>query len=454
MKVVIIGAGEVGYNVASRFSYENMEVVVIDIDARALRNVSDTIDVQVLTGSGASPQVLEEAGIQDADMLMAVTNSDEVNLVACLAASLIAPSIKKLARIRNADFDHYHSELREKPPYIDTIINPDIEVVKTIDRLMSVPDAVDVAEFAGGRIKLVGIRLDQNARLSGSRLSDFSSTTGKPVPLVAAIVRREELIIPSGKTRLEAGDLVYFVSQEDNLGYALKEFDKQAEDIRRVMIVGGGRLGLRLARLLEEKDIHTKILEKNPERCEDLADLLDRAVILNGDGADQTLLNEENIEEMDAVVTLTNDDETNILVSLLAREMGVSKTITKVSRPSYFPLMMSIGIEQVVSPRQSAVNTILQHIRRGKVLSAISIRSEKAEVLEAVVPDSSRITGKPLKKISFPRGALVVGIKRGDQVLIPSGESTIEAEDQIIVFATREAVPKIEKILSIKLEFY
>jgi len=431
VKVVIIGAGEVGYNVASRFSYENMEVVVVDVDARALRNVSDTIDVQVLAGSGASPQVLEEAGIQDADMLMAVTNSDEVNLVACLAASFIAPSIKKLARIRNADFDHYHDELREKPPYIDTIINPDIEVVKTIDRLMSVPDAVDVAEFAGGRIKLVGIRLDQNARLSGSRLVDFSSTTGKPVPLVAAIVRKEELIIPSGKTRLEAGDLVYFVSKEDNLAYALKEFDKQAEDIRRVMIVGGGRLGLRLARLLEEKDIHTKILEKNPERCEELADLLDRAVILNGDGADQTLLNEENIEEMDAVITLTNDDETNILV-----------------------LMMSIGIEQVVSPRQSAVNTILQHIRRGKVLSAISIRSEKAEVLEAVVPGNSRIAGKPLKKISFPRGALVVGIKRGEKVLIPSGESIIEAEDQIIIFATRDAVPKIEKILSIKLEFY
>lgn len=454
MKVIIVGAGEVGFNIASRLALEDKDVVVIDVDPDAIRRVSDNLDVKVISGSGSNPVILEEAGLKQAEIIAAVTDSDETNLVACLVADIISPATKKLARIRDAGYDEFHDTFREHAPHIDTIINPEIEVVKTIDRLMSVPGAVDFGELANGRIKIVGIHLDPTTRLDGVRLSDVSSTTEKQFPLIAAIVRNEELIIPRGKDRLQAGDLIYFVSETNTLLNHLSVFDKHAEPIRRVLIVGGGRIGFRLATLLEEKAIYTKIVEKDSSRCTELAEHLNKTVVLHGDGSDQELLREENIQDMDVVVTLTNDEEINIIASLLAKRMGAQKTITRISKFSYFPLMSMIGLEQVVSPRHSAINTILQHIRRGKVLSAVSIKNEQAEVMEAVALETSDIVNKPLNKISFPPGALVTSIIRKDEVIIPTGASVIEPEDRIIIFASRKAIPKIEKILAVKLEYF
>jgi len=454
LKIIIVGAGEVGFHIASHLAYENKDVVVIDSNPDAIRRVSEKIDVQVLAGSGSSPVVLEAAGIKEAEILLAVTNSDETNLVACLVSNIISPTTKKLARIRNADFDDYHDTFREVAPHIDTLINPDIEVVKTIDRLMSVPGAVDVGEFADGRIKLVGINLDKGARLEGVRLSEFPVREGEQRPLVAAVIRDEEVIIPRGKDRLKAGDLVYFICEKEKLLRTLSVFDKHVEPINRVLIVGGGRIGYRMAKLLDEKPFHTKIIEKNPDRCMMLAENLNKVVILSGDGSDQGLLAEENIQDMDVVITLTNDEETNILSSLLAKRMGAKKTIAQISKFSYFPLMTAIGIEQVVSPRLSAINTILQHVRRGKVLSAISIKGEQAEVMEAVALETSDIVHKPLKNIAFPKGVLVIGIMRKDRVIIPTGESVVAPDDRIIIFALRQAIPKIEKILAVKLEYF
>lgn len=454
MKVVIVGAGEVGFHVASRLSHENKDVVVIDKDGDAIRRISDNIDVQVITGSGSSPVSLEEAGIKEAEILLAVTNSDETNLVACLVANIISPYTKKLARIRNADFDKYHAIFRDHAPHIDTLINPEIEVVKTIDRLMNMPGAVDVGNFANGRVKFIGINLDKEARLAGSRLDEIPALLGKQGPLIAAVIRDEELIIPSGDDRLMPGDLVYFISEEDKILDTLTIFDKHAEPVKRVLIVGGGRIGSRLAVLLDDKHVYTKIIEKNPDRCAKLAEKLNKVVVLHGDGSDQGLLKEENVQEMDFVITLTNDEEINILASLLAKRMGARKTITKISKFSYFSLMSMVGIEQVVSPRLSAINTILQHIRRGKVLSSISIKGEQAEFMEAVALETSEIVGKPLKNISFPKGALVTSIIRNDNIVIPSGDSIIEPDDRIIIFATRQAIPKIEKILTVKLEYF
>ncbi len=454
MKVIIVGAGEVGFNIASRLALEDKDVVVIDVDPDAIRRVSDNLDVKVISGSGSNPVILEEAGLKQAEIIAAVTDSDETNLVACLVADLISPATKKLARIRDAGYDEFRDTFREHAPHIDTIINPEIEVVKTIDRLMSVPGAVDFGELADGRIKIVGIHLDPTTRLDGVRLSDVSSTTEKQFPLIAAIVRNEELIIPRGKDRLQAGDLIYFVSETNTLLNHLSVFDKHAEPIRRVLIVGGGRIGFRLATLLEEKSIYTKIVEKDSSRCTELAEHLNKTVVLHGDGSDQELLREENIQDMDVVVTLTNDEEINIIASLLAKRMGAQKTITRISKFSYFPLMSMIGLEQVVSPRHSAINTILQHIRRGKVLSAVSIKNEQAEVMEAVALETSDIVNKPLNKISFPPGALVTSIIRKDEVIIPTGASVIEPEDRIIIFASRKAIPKIEKILAVKLEYF
>lgn len=454
MKVIIVGAGEVGFHVANRFTLENKDVVVIDTDPRSIQKVSEQIDVQGIVGSGSSPVVLEKAGIKEADMLLAVTDSDEINLVTCLMADNVAPTVKKLARLRNSDYDDYHDIFHDRAPQIDTIINPEIEVVKTIERLMGVPGAEDVIEFADGRLKLIGIRLEEDNRLAGVRLMDLAQDTGRQQPLIAAILRDDELVIPGGKDRLMPGDLLYYISDAQNHLNTLEFFDIQSEPIRRVLVVGGGRLGLRLATHLDDKQIYTKIVEKDPQRCLELADLLNRVIVLNGDGSDQELLEEENIRDMDLVVTLTDDEQTNILVSLLSRRLGARKTITRISKFSYFQIISAIGIQQVVSPRLSAINTILQHIRQGKVLSAISIKSEQAEVIEAEALETSDIVNKPLAEVKLPKGSLVIGIQRGEDSIIPSGDSVVRPGDRIIIFTRREAVSQIEKILTVKLEYF
>ncbi len=454
MKIIIVGAGEVGFHIASHLASEDKDVVVIDAKAEATRRVSDSIDVQVLVGSGSSPVTLEEAGIHGAEILLAVTNSDETNLVACLMADLISPSTLKLARIRGAGFDAFTDRFRDHSPHIDTVINPEVEVVKTIERMMKVPGAVDVNEFADGRVKFVGIPLDANSVLAGARLIDLPQILEGRRLLIAAVVREEKLIIPRGNDRLLAGDLVYFISEEQVLHQTLEIFAKRAQPIRRTMIIGGGRIGMRLARRMEENGIYTKIVERDPERCRVLAERLNKVIVLHGDGSDQALLTEENVQDIDLVITLTGDEETNILSSLLARRLGARKTITLINKFSYLPLMSAIGLDHVVSPRLSAINSILQHIRRGKVLSAVSIKGEQAEVMEAVALETSEIVGQPLRRIDFPRGSLVTGIIRGDEVIIPTGESVIAPDDRIIIFARREAISKIEKILSVKLEYF
>ncbi len=454
VKIIIIGAGEVGFHIASHLARENKDVVVIDKNAAAIRRISENIDVQTITGSGSSPVILDQAGIRDAEILLAVTNQDETNLVACMMADVLSPATRKLARLRDPDYDNYISEFMENTPHIETVINPETEVVRTIERFMSVPGAVDVGELARGRLKLIGIKMDEDNPLAGLPLRDLPQKIEGHRPLISSIIRNEELIIPSGDDRLLPGDLIYFITEEKDLSKNLHLFSKHSDPVRRVMIVGGGRIALRLAQLLEKKNIQTKIVEKDQNRCAILAEHLNRTVVLCGDGSDRDLLKEENIQDTDVVVTLTADEETNILISLLAKRMGAKKTITKISKFSYFPLMLTIGIEQVVDPRLSAINSILQHIRRGKVLSAVSLKGEEGEVLEAVALETSDIVGKPLKDISLPKGVLVTAILRGEEVIIPSGPSIILHNDRIIIFARREAIPKVEKILAVKLEYF
>jgi trk system potassium uptake protein TrkA len=327
-------------------------------------------------------------------------------------------------------------------------------MVKAIDQLISIPTALEVNQFADGQVKFVGVKLDKDARVAGVHLSALSARVGNQVPLIVAILRNEELIIPRGDDKLLAGDDVYFITEEHRLLDSLAMFDKQFEPVRRVLIVGGGLTGLRLAALLDGKSIHTKIIEKNPEQCQKLAAQLHRTIVIHGDGSDQNLLKEENIQDMDIVVTLTNDEENNILTSLLAKRIGARKAITKVNRFSYLPLMAMVGIEKVVSPRLSAINSILRHIRRGKVLSLISFKDEQAEIIETVPMDNSAIVFKPLKDIALPKGVLVTGIIRGERVMIPSGKSVINPSDRIIIFAKKQAIPKLDKILTIKTDYY
>ena len=454
MKIIIVGAGEVGFNIANRLSSENKRVIVIDKDENAVKRLSENLDVQTITASGSSPEVLIEAGIKEADILLAVTDSDEVNIVSCLMANLLSPQIKKLARVRNADFDMFHGRFKTDNPHIDTIINPEIEVVNTIQKLMKVPGAVDVGTFVEGKVKYVGIRIENKSPISGIRLIDFPTRFGEDRPLIAAIIRNNEVIVPRGSDKVAYGDLVYFVCETQKLEKNLGFFGIKLQPIRNVLIVGGGRIGERLAKSLEKDSIKTKIIESNLARCEYLSKQMDKTIVLHGDGSDQTLFLEENAGLSDAIISVTNDDETNILVSLLAKNIGVKNTITKIGKSSYYQLLSTIGIEKVVSPRLSAISSILQDVRKGKVLSDISIQCEKGEFIEAIAIKASGIIDKPIKRIKFPKGSLLVCIIRDNHIMIPTGESIILSGDRIILFAVKHAIKKLEKLLIVKLGFF
>ena len=399
--------------------------------------------------------MLEEAGIKEAEIFLALTDSDDVNLVACLMADMLAPLTRKIARIRNSDFDAYHKKLSDAAPHIETIINPEIEAIRSIERLMQVPGADEAGELMNGLVKFVGIRIEPDSPMDGMVLSDLPSRLGEATTLVAGVVRDDNFIVPRGNDHISAGDRVYLISEKSHLPGVMAAFGKCIRPLKRVMIVGGGRLAFRLARVLEKKAYQVKIVEAKKERCKYLASRLDKTIVLCGDGSDQSLLEEENIRDMDVVITLTGDEETNILVSLLARRLGTANAITKITKFGYFPLMPAIGIHQIVSPRMSAIDSILQHIRRGKVLSAFSVNGEQAEVMEAVALETSDIVGKPLKTISFPKGALIIGISKGEgDITIPSGDSVVAPGNRVIIISRRKAVPKVEKLLSVKLEFF
>ncbi len=451
MKIVIIGAGEVGYNIANRLASENKDVTVIDKNPDAIRHISENIDVRALVGSGSSPSVLIQAGIQDADLLLAVTDSDEINLVACLVTNALVPEVKKLARIRNADFDSFHEKFRDQAPFIDTIISPEVEVVKTIRTLMEVPKAVDVGSFMHNQVVYVGVRIDKDCPMVGLRLIDFPLRFGEDRPLITAIIRNNKVIVPRGSHRIEEHDLVYFIAEREKFRPTLKMFNIRVRVVHNALIIGGGRIGTLLAKCLEKDNIKVKIIESDLQRCKELSEQMDECIVLHGDGSDQKLFMEENIGHSDAVVSVTNQDETNILVSLLAQNMGVSNTITRIANPSYSPLLHTLGIEKTVSTRSSAVSSILRDVRKGKVLSDLSILGEHGEFIEAIALEDSEITNKPLKDIAFPKGALLACIMRENSVSIPTGDSSIAPGDRIILFSVPQALKKLEKLMTMKL---
>lgn len=344
--------------------------------------------------------------------------------------------------------------LKMNPPHIDNIINPESDVVKTIRKLMTIPGAVDKGEFVNGRVRYVGLRFSDTSPIAGMELADFHHGFGQDRPLIAAIIRGNQVIVPRGKDKSMAGDLIYFVCDTKKLEKTLKVLGITVKPVKRVLIVGGGRIGAKLGQSLEKDNIQVKIIESSIERCNALSMQMGKTVVLHGDGGDQKLFMEENISQMDAVFSVTNDDETNILVSLLAKNMGVDNTITRISKASYYPLLSTIGIEKVVSPRVSAVSSILQDIRQGNVISEISIFGELGEFIEAVALASSAITKGPIKEISFPQGTLLVCIIRQDEIIIPMGENRVQAGDRIILFAIQAAVKKLEKMLTVKLGFF
>jgi len=446
LKVIIVGAGEVGFHIAKRLAAENKDVVVIDRNPAVLQRILDHMDVQVLEGSGCSPLVLREAGISEADMLLAVTDSDEINLMACTFAKMLAPGLTKLARIRNDEYTSYAEQLSREIG-IGMIINPEVEVVRTVEHMLRAPGAVDISDLAGGRIKIAGTWIAEGNPLAGMRLMDLRKKTGSMSLIVAAIIRNDVVIVPSGPDEIRVGDLVYFVCEDSQMQAVFSFLGNRPSRKGSVLIIGGGNIGLRLARALERKSVHVKLLDKNPERCTELANELTRTVVLVGDGTDQEALLEENIGEMDVVATMTGNEESNILASLLARKLGTSMAITRLNKIEYMPLVRAIGLEHIVSPRLSAVNSIFKHVRQGGVLSAVAIK-DGAEALEALAGPESSLVGKALKDLSFPKGVLVLCIMRGDSVLIPSGHDVIRSGDRLFILSLTESIAEVERMLS------
>lgn len=450
----MIGAGEVGFNVARKLAGENKDVVVIDTQDSALKRVSEALDVQTIKGSGASPEILKQAGIDSADILLAVTDKDEINLLASFFANKISSNLIKLARVRNDDYVQYSDLFSGGDLNIDTIINPDEEVVQSILRLMSVPGAVEINEFVNGEVLLIGIQISESSPLAGIALMDIKTTLGVVDVVIAALVREDRLIIPGGNDSIHKDDIVYLACIRKDRSKLLKAAGILSQPVRKVLIVGGGNVGYLLAKALDSSKYHTRLLECNPDRCAILSEKLDRVIVLQGDGTDQDLLKEENIGEMDMVISVTGEEEMNILTCLLAKKLGAHKTITRINNFAYMSLIQPLGIDHLVCPRLSAINSILHFVRRGKVLSAVSIKGEEAEVLEAIAQEKSKIVGKPIMDLGLPKGSLILCFQRGDEVIIPTGTTIIEPQDRLLIISTRKNIPDIEEALTTTLEFY
>ena len=452
MKVIIIGAGEVGFNIAQRLSEENHDVVVIDTDPNKIRQIQNVMDVQAILGSGTSPSVLQEAGIKEGNILVAATNSDEANLIACFYAQHLTDYITKIARIKNPDYMKHREIFNQDFLNIDLIINPKSEMVASMLKLMEVPWASEVIDFVDGRVKLIGITIKDNSPVVGRRLSSFNDY-GHAV-LVGAIVRGEKLIIPSGQDTIQPNDLIYCVAHREEIIHIFRLLGLKEEGLHRVIIIGGGETGLALAKSLETTNINTKIIEKDGQRCLELAKSLEKVVVLNGDGTDREFLMEENVADVDIMVVITGDEENNVLISLLGKALGAKKTVTRIAKLSYIPLVSAIGIDTVVSPRLSAIRTILQYIRKGKVICEAPLKGEAAEVIEFEALETSDIVNIPLSKVKFPKEAIVGAIVRGEEIIIPRGHNMIKPHDHLIIFALKGAIPKLEKFFTVKLEYF
>ena len=454
MNLIIIGAGEVGYHLASRLTQEQMNIVVIEKDEEKAQRVIDTLDVQTIHGSGSSLETLQQAGIENADMLVAVTDSDEVNMISCLVASDQSKVPTKIARIRNPEYAQSSGIMGESCLSIDLAINPERELVNALSRLVDVPDATDVVEFAEGRVRITGLKVAPHSHVTGKRLRDLTKENEKHDIIIAALFRGDKVIIPRGDDIIKENDIVYAITESKKITTVTNYFTEKAQKIQRIMILGGSEIGVELAQSLEKKDIKTKLIEHDEQKCEEIADKLEKTIVLRGDGTDQELLLEENIKDTDVFIAVSENEQTNILVSLLAKRLGAKKVIALINNLSYTSLVSNIGVDNVISPHLSAISRILQFIRRGKVLSVASFHKENAEAIEVVALETSDLVNKPLRDIKFPKGAIIGAVVKDDDIIIPTGDTIILPGDRVIIFSLTSAIPSVEKTLMVKMEYW
>lgn len=448
LNIILLGLGQVGSHLAQVLSRENHNIVAIESNPVQCREADESLDIKVLQGQGSDHRVLEAAGIEQADMMIAVTGNDEQNVLACWLATRYGVK-QKIARIRNPAFFENPPRFTLADWGVDLAIQPELETAKEIVLLIKRSAATDVLEFAGNRIQLIGIRIDATCPLVHKSLEAATREIPEKVFRVVAILRGAETLIPGGKDIFQNRDQLFVIAAADDIPDVIRLTGKSDEKLQQIMILGGGRVGRATARLLdEEKDLTIKLIDSDADRALTLADELHRTLVIHGDGRDFNLLATEGILETDALVSATDDEETNILTSLLAKHLGVTKTIALVNRREYLPLMAPIGVNAAVNTKLITSNAILRLIRRGDVVSLATLSGLDAQAVEYLAHAESRITRKPLSKINFPRGAILGAVTRGDTVIIPVGDTRIQPGDHVVVFSLPQALPDVDKLFS------
>ncbi|AVW90877.1 Trk system potassium transporter TrkA [Celeribacter baekdonensis] len=458
MKVIICGAGQVGWQIAKQLSGEKNDVTVVDNNPALVRRATDTLDVQGIEGFASYPDVLEKAGARDADMIIAATYSDEVNMVTCQVAHSVFAVPRKIARLRAQSYlTAIYSDLyrRDHMP-IDVVISPEKEVAEAALRRLAAPAAFDTQAFLAGRVHLMGISLVEDCPVLNTSLRELSDLFSTLRAIVVGVRRDGRLFAPDPNDQLYAGDAIYVFTHSDDITRTLEIFGKKQGKQDRVVILGGGNVGLAVAQALEARTdrVRAKIIEKNRKVAERAADSLERTIVLNGDALDQELLSEAGISRTDAVLCVTDDDKVNMLSAVRAKQAGCSMAICLVNDPTLVPILTALDIDAYINPRATTVSSILRHIRHGRVRNVYSVGDGEAEVIEAQVLSTSPISGKRIKDIAFPEGVLVGAIVKGDKYIKPTGDTRVDEGDVITIFSLAADVPEVERLLQVSIDFF
>jgi trk system potassium uptake protein TrkA len=458
MKVIICGAGQVGWQIARHLANEKNDVTVVDRNAELVRRATDTLDVQGIVGFASYPDVLARAGADDADMIIAATHSDEVNMVTCQVAHSVFNIPRKIARLRSQSYlDAIYADLyRNDHLPIDVVISPEKEVAEAALRRLQTPAAFETEFFFGGYVQMLGITLDDKCPVLNTPLKQLSDLFSTLSTVVVAIRREGTLFVPSSGDQLFAGDSCHIFVQKHDVQRALEVFGKTTHSQDRVVIVGGGNVGFAVAQNLEGRSsrIRAKVIEINRETAEHAAEALEKTIVLHGDGLDSEMLSEANIERSDMILAVTDDDKTNLLSAIRAKSMGCPLAICLINDPSMVPLLHAMGIDAYVNPRATTVSSILRHIRHGRVRGVYSIGDAEAEVIEAQVLSTSTIAGQYIRDIEFPEGVLLGAVRKGTEILKPSGSLRIEDGDHVVLFALAADVSEVERLLQVTIDFF
>ena len=458
MKIIILGAGQVGGTLAEHLASEANDITVVDTDGERLRDLGDRLDIRTIQGRASLPNVLRQAGADDADMLVAVTNSDETNMVACQVAYTLFHTPTKIARVRESAYLTRGEELFDNDAIpVDVLISPEQVVTNYIKRLIEHPGALQVIDFAEGKAQLVAVKAYYGGPLIGQQLRQLREHMPNVDTRVAAIFRRDRPITPRGDTVIEADDEVFFIAAKANIRAVMSEMRRLDESYKRIVIAGGGQIGERLAEAIESR-YQVKIIEMNAARCRYLSDTLDSTVVLQGSASDRDLMLEENIADADLFLALTNDDEANIMSSLLAKRLGAKKVMTIINNPAYVDLIQGGDIDIAISPQLATIGTLLAHVRRGDIVSVHSLRRGAAEAIEAIAhgdSKSSKVIGKAIRDIGLPPGTTIGAIIRDEEVIIAHDDTVIETGDHVILFLVdKKHIRDVEKLFHVGLSFF